>query len=138
MNDNSLPRILMGRPAIRPDLGSIRKIHWLIGLSAALAVMLTISACGTPQAETKPAATSNDPSHVATPQPRSINLPSWVLDGSDKTQAAYTVATLHAADLAYIPCYCSCGQFGHESVVDCFISGTDSAGAPIYSDHAYY
>lgn len=138
MDDSVWRRMLTGQSSRQPGLGSSRNIRWFIGISVTLAVMLIVSACGTPQAETQPAVSPNATSAPPTTPPQSINLPGWVINGSEKVQAAYTVATVHAAELAYIPCYCSCGQFGHESVVDCFISGTDSTGAPIYDDHAYY
>lgn len=67
-----------------------------------------------------------------------LDLPGWVLNGSEKVQAGYTVATSHAEELEYIPCYCSCGALGHTSVLDCFISGTDANGAPVYDKHASY
>ncbi len=69
---------------------------------------------------------------------KQIELPGWVQAGSEKVEAAYIAATLHAEQLQYIPCYCSCGQFGHTSVLHCFISGTDTAGNPVYEEHASY
>jgi hypothetical protein len=71
-------------------------------------------------------------------QSAELELPSWVRSGSEKVQSSYAAATLHAEELQYIPCYCGCGQFGHTSVLDCFISGTDATGAPVYDNHASY
>lgn len=110
---------------------------WLIGCLVALAVVLLVSACGTPQAEMEPTATQAAAPTATRPRPP-LRLPGYVLTGSQKVQSAYIVATLHAEELEYIPCYCSCGSFGHSAVIDCFIAGTDATGAPLYDNHAYY
>ncbi len=138
MDNNGLRKMLTGQLGRRPSLRLMHNTWWLVGVLITLAVMLFVSGCGTPQAEPEPAATRDTASTTPTIQPPSIDLPSWVVTGSEKAQASYIAATLHAADLAYIPCYCSCGQFGHDSIIDCFISGTDSTGAPVYDNHAYY
>ena len=132
MDNSALRKMLIGLLGRRPSLRLRHNTWWLVGFLLTLAVILLVSACGTPQAEQDTAAT--------TPaiQPKSVGLPSWVVNGSEKAQASYMVATLRAAELAYIPCYCSCGQFGHDSVIDCFISGIDSTGAIVYDNHAYY
>ncbi len=126
-----------GKLPTRQRVGPWRGTLWLAGGLVALSVILLASACGAPQAEA-PAATRVTAPSTATVEPQSLQLPSWVLNGTEKVQAAYIAATLHAAELAYIPCYCSCGQFGHEAVVDCFISGADATGAFVYDNHASY
>jgi len=47
------------------------------------------------------------------------------------TLKAYTYATEHPEVLEQIPCYCGCGELGHKSVRDCFISDNGN-----YDDHA--
>jgi hypothetical protein len=126
-----------GRLPTRQRVGVRRNTLWLAGGLVALSLILLASACGAPQAEA-PATTGETAPSTATVERESLQLPNWVLNGSEKVQAAYMAATLHAAELAYIPCYCSCGQFGHEAVVDCFISGADASGAFVYDNHASY
>jgi hypothetical protein len=66
---------------------------------------------------------------------RSQALPAFLASASPRVRSAYDYATGHAAELAYIPCYCGCGTHsGHQSVRDCFISSR--AGSAIaYDDH---
>ncbi len=52
---------------------------------------------------------------------------------SEKTQAGYVVATKIPDALERIPCYCSCGSIGHDSLKECFISENGE-----FSDHASY
>ncbi|NIN66994.1 MAG: hypothetical protein GTO63_20325 [Anaerolineae bacterium] len=138
MSNNAMRRMMARQLGRRQSLGLRRKTWWLAGGLVTLAVMLLVSACGTSLAETDAGVTRGTASPTRAIQQQPIELPSWVVNGSEKVQAAYIAATLHAAELAYIPCYCSCGQFGHDSVIDCFISGADATGAPIYDNHAYY
>lgn len=49
---------------------------------------------------------------------------------------AYSFAHDHPEATQHIPCYCGCGSIGHTSNYDCFISGEDSDGNPIYDEHA--
>jgi hypothetical protein len=100
-------------------------VWWLIG---GLAAVLIVGAVGV----------SVYRGVIVVQQSAELELPAWVRSGSEKVQSSYAAATLHAEELQYIPCYCGCGGFGHASVIDCFISGTDASGAPIYADHAYY
>ena len=50
-------------------------------------------------------------------------------------EGVYAFAASHEQVLRYIPCVCGCGRLGHESVLDCFIRGRDSAGRPVWNDH---
>ncbi|TKJ27882.1 MAG: hypothetical protein CEE40_12820 [Chloroflexi bacterium B3_Chlor] len=126
------------RPGNKQRSGLRLNAWWLVIGLVALAVVLLVSACGAPQAELEPTATQAVAPPAATSTPPQLSLPSWVLNGSQKVQSSYVAGTLHAEELAYIPCYCSCGAFGHTAVIDCFIAGTDATGAPVYDNHAYY
>lgn len=138
MSNNAMRKMMARQLGRRQSVGLTRNTYWLVGGLVTLAVMLLVSACGTPPAEPEAGVTQDTGSTAPAIQQQPIELPSWVVNGSEKVQAAYIAATLHAAELAYIPCYCSCDQFGHDAVIDCFISGTDATGAPMYDNHAYY
>lgn len=138
MSNNAMRKMMTRQLGKRQSLGLRRNAWWLVAGLVTLAVVLLLPACGTSLAEPEAVATQDTGSTAPAIQQQPIELPSWVVNGSEKVQAAYIAATLHAAELAYIPCYCSCDQFGHDSVIDCFISGTDASGAPIYDNHAYY
>ncbi|MCZ7402430.1 MAG: PCYCGC motif-containing lipoprotein [Candidatus Methanoperedens sp.] len=58
------------------------------------------------------------------------NLPYYAFTNA-MTLKAYTYATEHPEVLEQIPCYCGCGDIGHKSVRDCFISDNGT-----YDNHA--
>ena len=49
----------------------------------------------------------------------------------------YAFAATHQDILKTIPCYCGCVHEGHESVLQCYLSGTRSDGSPIWTDHSF-
>jgi len=62
-------------------------------------------------------------------------LPAFLTSATERVRSAYTFAASHGAELAYIPCYCGCGQHsGHRDVRDCFIKSQTAAGIT-YDDH---
>jgi hypothetical protein len=78
-----------------------------------------------------PAASTQSTSNVS----HSQALPSFLASAAPRVREAYAFAADHRAELAYIPCYCGCGQHsGHKSVRDCFIRS--QAGSTIaFGDH---
>ncbi len=133
----------MNNKGNKPTYGSARSqgarlrptARWLIG---GLLILLSVTVIGLAGCSSQ-SGTQQGAQNTAAPEiTKEIELPDWVQAGSEKVEAAYIAATLHAEQLQYIPCYCSCGQFGHTSVLDCFISGRDASGAPVYDTHASY
>jgi uncharacterized protein with PCYCGC motif len=50
-------------------------------------------------------------------------------------QAVYTFAARHPDVLHYVPCFCGCQRSGHKDNHDCFISGRDADGKPVWEPH---
>ncbi len=59
-------------------------------------------------------------------------LPTYAQSNPTVTQA-YTISTEIPEILAKVPCYCSCGSIGHDSLKECFISENGE-----FSDHGSY
>jgi len=51
-------------------------------------------------------------------------------------QTAYQFATANPDLMEQIPCYCGCGNIGHNSNYDCYVSGVDDKGAITFDNHA--
>ena len=72
---------------------------------------------------------------ISTSNSRSQALPAFLTSATPRVRSAYEFAAGHGDELAYIPCYCGCGQHsGHKSVRDCFIR-SQTAGGVTYDDH---
>lgn len=52
-------------------------------------------------------------------------------------KGAYAFAATHREILSDIPCYCGCVREGHESVLQCYLSGARADGTPIWTDHSF-
>lgn len=62
-------------------------------------------------------------------------LPAFITAGGGRVIAAYEYALAAADKLAYVPCYCGCGEHsGHKSVRDCFIKNLSASGVT-YDEH---
>ena len=61
-------------------------------------------------------------------------LPEFAREVPD-TGGVYRFATDHAADLAYIPCFCGCKNIGHRSNLDCYIKSFNNDGTVTYTSH---
>lgn len=65
-----------------------------------------------------------------------IAYPSYV---TSKVRDGYEFAVAHPEVLKFLPCYCGCGLTQkHDSNLNCFITGVDSNGGMIFTDHATY
>ena len=51
-------------------------------------------------------------------------------------QDLYRFAVEHGDDLAYIPCTCGCGRFGHRSNRECYIKAVNPNGTITFTSHA--
>lgn len=64
------------------------------------------------------------------------NWPAEISRAPAVVRQAYAFAHEHPEVLSRIPCYCGCGSVGHTSNYDCYISGLDESGEPVYDGHA--
>jgi hypothetical protein len=51
-------------------------------------------------------------------------------------QSLYRYAVDHGDELQYIPCFCGCGRFGHQSNLDCYIKAVNPDGTLTFTSHA--
>lgn len=49
----------------------------------------------------------------------------------------YAFAATNQDLMRKIPCYCGCVRDGHESVLQCFLSGSRADGVPVWTDHSF-
>ena len=63
-------------------------------------------------------------------------MPAEVQSAPVSVQQAYQFAAANADLMEQIPCYCGCGDIGHNSNYDCYVSGTDEKGAITFDNHA--
>ncbi len=83
----------------------------------------SLSACG---------GSASDPLTLA---PKDI-LPDEVKTASTSVQEAYRFAAANPDVLAQYPCYCGCGNMGHQSNRDCFIKNINPDGTIEFDNHA--
>ena len=104
----------------------ISKTRKLLLLSI-IAVLLTIaiSACST--------STSSEVHLVMTALDQ---MPAEVQSAPVAVQEAYQFNTANPDIMQDIPCYCGCGDIGHTSNYDCYVSGTEGQGKVKFDNHA--
>ena len=51
-------------------------------------------------------------------------------------QEAYQFASVNPEVMENIPCYCGCGDIGHTSNYDCYVSAVDAQGNITFDNHA--
>jgi hypothetical protein len=54
----------------------------------------------------------------------------------DAVRDAYRFAAANPDVLSKIPCYCGCGQEGHQSNLNCYVKETKTDGSIVFDDHA--
>ena len=85
----------------------------------------TVSACST---------SANDQVHLAmTPLDQ---MPMDVQSAPGTVQEAYQFNTANSDIMKDIPCYCGCGNIGHTSNYDCYVSSVDASGNITFDNHA--
>ena len=100
-----------------------RKLFLLSLIAVLLAI--AISACST--------STSSEVHLVMT----ALNqMPAKVQSAPVAVQEAYQFNTPNPDIMHDIPCYCGCGDNGHASNYDCYVSGTDAQGKVKFDNHA--
>lgn len=63
-------------------------------------------------------------------------MPADVRSAPVTVQTAYQFSTANPDLMKDIPCYCGCGNIGHTSNYDCYVSGVDDKGNITFDNHA--
>jgi len=102
------------------------KAHKLIFLLIVIALVSTsISACST--------SNSSDVHLAMAPM---SGMPMDVQSAPVTVQEAYQFNVANPDIMKDIPCYCGCGDIGHTSNYDCYVSNVDNNGAITFDNHA--
>ncbi|MDP1713298.1 MAG: PCYCGC motif-containing (lipo)protein [Anaerolineales bacterium] len=63
-------------------------------------------------------------------------MPAEVQSAPVTVQTAYQFAAANPDVIKNIPCYCGCGDIGHTSNYDCYVSDVDTQGNIKFDNHA--
>jgi len=63
-------------------------------------------------------------------------MPAEVQSAPVTVQTAYQFAAANPDVMKNIPCYCGCGNIGHTSNYDCYVSNVDDKGVIAFDNHA--
>jgi hypothetical protein len=63
-------------------------------------------------------------------------MPMDVQSAPAAVQEAYQFNTANPDIMQEIPCYCGCGDIGHTSNYDCYVSDVDASGKITFDNHA--
>lgn len=63
-------------------------------------------------------------------------MPAEVRSAPVAVQQAYQFASINPDIMKDIPCYCGCGDIGHTSNYDCYVSDVDDKGNIKFDNHA--
>ena len=63
-------------------------------------------------------------------------MPMDVQSAPVAVQEAYQFNTANPDIMQDIPCYCGCGDIGHTSNYDCYVSAVDASGKITFDNHA--
>ncbi len=63
-------------------------------------------------------------------------MPMDVQSAPVTVQEAYQFASINPEVMKNIPCYCGCGDIGHTSNYDCYVSAVDAQGNITFDNHA--
>lgn len=96
---------------------------FLLILVALTATM--VSACST--------SSSNELHLAMTPLDQ---MPREVQSAPVTVQTAYQFSAANPDLMKDIPCYCGCGNIGHTSNYDCYVSNVDASGVIAFDNHA--
>ena len=59
-----------------------------------------------------------------------------VFAGTGEIRGLYRYAVEHGDELQYIPCFCGCGRYGHQSNRDCYVKAFNVDGTLTFTSHA--
>ena len=82
------------------------------------------------------ACSTSKPSEVHLNMMSLDQMPAEVQSAPVTVQAAYQFAAANPDVMKDIPCYCGCGNVGHTSNYDCYISNLDDKGKITFDNHA--
>ncbi|MBU5211912.1 PCYCGC domain-containing protein [Heyndrickxia oleronia] len=101
-----------------------------------IVVMFIISACSNSADESKEPK-EKEVSHTMPVEETASAaiLPSFIDNSSETIQTIYQAAASHQELLEHMPCYCGCGEMGHENNYDCFIQENKRNGAIVWDEH---
>ena len=63
-------------------------------------------------------------------------MPAEVQSAPETVQEAYQFASINPDVMKDIPCYCGCGDIGHSSNYDCYVSNVDAQSNITFDNHA--
>jgi hypothetical protein len=63
-------------------------------------------------------------------------MPAEIQSAPITVQAAYSFNAANPDIMQDIPCYCGCGDLGHTSNYDCYVSAVDASGKITFENHA--
>lgn len=63
-------------------------------------------------------------------------MPAEVQSAPITVQASYSFNAANPDIMEDIPCYCGCGDLGHTSNYDCYVSNVDASGKIAFENHA--
>ncbi|MBI4301994.1 MAG: hypothetical protein HY664_05270 [Chloroflexi bacterium] len=66
-----------------------------------------------------------------------VKYPDYVLSAPARVKEAYEFAVTNPEVLAYMPCYCGCGDAGHTSNKDCYIKEAKGDGTFVFDSHGF-
>jgi hypothetical protein len=64
------------------------------------------------------------------------SMPMEVQSAAATVQTAYQFNVANPDIMKNIPCYCGCGNIGHTSNYDCYVSNVDANGVITFDNHA--
>jgi hypothetical protein len=64
------------------------------------------------------------------------DMPSFATKGGPRVVQGYRDAAANGEVLQYIPCFCGCGNIGHRSNADCYVTERHADGRITYNSHA--
>jgi hypothetical protein len=106
----------------------------LVGAIAIVGIGLWFAGIIPPGGQDETAAPASS-AQSSTSQGHAQTLPQFLVAAAPRVRAAYDFASGHGDELAYIPCYCGCGEHsGHRNVRDCFIKQQTTSNTT-YDDH---
>ena len=91
---------------------------------SALLLLATLPAC------------SAQPSEVGLQMAPMAGMPEEVKNSPTSVQQAYQFASANPELMKQMPCYCGCGDIGHTSNYDCYVSSVDAQGTITFDNHA--